>query len=224
LKIFLSSLDSAYDNIKLSYEVEIAHIDQINMQKSLLDRLNNVISIRSKETAGHVRRVAECSVLLAKYYGCSKDYIEIFKTASPMHDIGKIGVPDSILLKPGKLTLQERAIINTHAQLGRDMFEGDESALIKMIRDVAGTHHERWDGKGYPDGLKGEDIPLAGRITSICDVFDALLSERPYKEALPLDYVVDILKKGRGSHFDPNLLDLFMDHLDEMSGIFNTYK
>ncbi len=224
LKIFLSSLDSAYENIKLSSEVEEAHVDQINMQKSLLDRLNNVISIRSKETAGHVRRVAETSVLLAKYSGCTADYIETFKTASPMHDIGKIGVPDSILLKPGKLTVQERAIINTHAQLGRDMFEGDESVLIKMIRDVAGTHHERWDGLGYPDGTKGDKIPLAGRITSICDVFDALLSERPYKKALPLDHVVEILLQGRNTHFDPTLLDLFMEHLDEMSEIFKTYK
>lgn len=224
LKIFLSSLDSAYENIKLSSEVEEAHVDQINMQKSLLDRLNNVISIRSKETAGHVRRVAECSVLLAGYCGCSNDYIETLKTASPMHDIGKIGVPDSILLKPGKLTIQERAIINTHAQLGRDMFEGDESVLIKMIRDVTGTHHERWDGLGYPDGIKGENIPLAGRITSICDVFDALLSERPYKAALPMDHVVEILLQGKNKHFDPILLDLFMKHIDEMSDIFNKYE
>lgn len=223
LKIFLASLDSAYENMRLSNEVEEAHIVQINMQKTLLDRLNNVISIRSKETAGHVRRVAECSVLLAGYYGCDQEYIELLKTASPMHDIGKIGVPDSILLKPGKLTDAEREIINTHAILGRDMFLGDDTPLICMIRDVTGTHHERWDGSGYPDGLKGEHIPLSGRITAICDVFDALSSVRPYKEAFPMEEVLETLNRGKNSHFDPVLLDLFMEHSHEMKRIFNKY-
>ncbi|MGL1892362.1 MAG: DUF3369 domain-containing protein [Spirochaetaceae bacterium] len=223
LKIFLSSLDSAFENMLLAFEVEEAHVSQINMQKALLDRLNNVISIRSKETAGHVRRVAECSVLLAEYHGQESEYLELLKTASPMHDIGKIGVPDSILLKPGQLTESERDIINTHASIGRDMFEGDESPLLQMTRDIAGGHHEKWDGSGYPSQLKGVEIPLAGRITAICDVFDALSSARPYKDALPLDIVTEIMNNGRGQHFDPELLDLFMDHLDEMCGIFNTY-
>lgn len=224
LKIFLTSLDSAYENMKLSNEVEEAHISQIKMQRSLLDRLNNVISLRSKETAGHVRRVAECSTLLAKQFGCDEEYLELLKTASPMHDIGKIGVPDSILLKPGLLTDEERAIINTHALLGRDMFEGDDSSLIGMTRDIAGSHHERWDGKGYPDGLKECEIPLSGRITAICDVFDALSSVRPYKAAIPLDKVIVILKNGRGSHFDPDLLDLFMENIDDMMTIFKKYE
>lgn len=224
LKIFLSSLDSAYENMLLSSEVEEAHVSQINMQRSLLDRLNNVISLRSKETAGHVRRVAECSVLLAKKYGCDEDFLELMETASPMHDIGKVGVPDSILLKPGKLTPEERQIVNTHASVGRDMFRGDDSPLIKMARDIAGTHHEKWDGTGYPDGLKDEEIPISGRITAICDVFDALSSVRPYKEALPLDEVVKILKDGREKHFDPALLDLFLDNIDQMHAIFNKYE
>ncbi len=224
LKIFLSSLDSAYENMLLSSEVEEAHVSQINMQKSLLDRLNTVIALRSKETAGHVRRVAECSVLLAKSFGCDDDFLELMQTASPMHDIGKVGVPDSILLKPGKLTDEERAIINTHAAVGRDMFAGDDSPLIKMSREIAGTHHEKWDGSGYPDGISGEDIPLSGRITAICDVFDALSSARPYKEALPLERVKVILEDGKGSHFDPILLDLFLEQLEVMSDIFSKYE
>ncbi len=223
LKIFLSSLDSSFDNMLLSFEVEEAHVSQINMQRTLLDRLNNVISLRSKETAGHVRRVAECSVLLASYFGCSDDYLELLQTASPMHDIGKVGVPDSILLKPGRLTEEERMIINTHAAVGRDMFAGDDSPLISMARDIAGSHHEKWDGNGYPDGLSGEDIPLSGRITAICDVFDALSSSRPYKEALSLERVIIILSDGRGEHFDPKLLDLFLENIDDMKNIFNKY-
>lgn len=224
LKIFLASLDSAYKNMLLSYEVEEAHISQITMQKKLLDRLNNVIALRSKETAGHVRRVAECSVLLAEYSECDSNYIELMLIASPMHDIGKVGVPDSILLKPGKLTDDERVIINTHAAIGRDMFKGDDTPLINMARDIAGSHHEKWNGTGYPDGIKGDNIPLSGRITSICDVFDALLSVRPYKDALPVEKVIPILKDGHGTDFDPNLLDLFLEHIDEMVNIFNKYE
>lgn len=223
LKIFLSSLDSAYNNMLLSSEVEEAHLSQINMQRGLLDRLNNVISLRSKETAGHVRRVAECSALLAKYKGCDEEYIKLLKTASPMHDIGKVGVPDSILLKPGKLDDEERAIIETHATIGRGMFDGDDSPLIVMARDIAGSHHERWDGEGYPDKLKGEEIPLAGRITAICDVFDALSSSRPYKEAFPKEKVIEIMKEGSGTAFDPELMEIFMEHSDELTQIYYKY-
>lgn len=223
LRIYLSSLDSAYENMKLSSEVEQAHIDQINMQRSLLDRLNNVISIRSKETAGHVRRVAESSVYLGRLIGLDDEFLELLKTASPMHDVGKIGVPDSILLKPGILTPDEREIIKTHAILGREMFEDDESPLIKMVRNVAGCHHEKWDGTGYPDGLKGNDIPIAGRITAICDVFDALTTERPYKGAIPTDDALKIMREGHGTHFDPELMDLFLEHVDEFIEIYNMY-
>ncbi len=224
LKIFLSSLDSAYENMKLSSEIEDAHVSKITMQKTLLDRLNNAISIRSKETAGHMQRVSDSSTLLAKYYGCTNDYIELLRTASPMHDIGKIGIPDSILLKEGPLTKEEREIINTHTTLGQDMFLGDESPLIVMIREITGGHHEKWDGTGYPNRLSGDSIPLSGRITAICDVFDALLSERPYKKSFNFDKTMEIMLSGKGTHFDPDLLDLFLVHIDEMREISQSYQ
>lgn len=224
IKIFISSMDSAFENIILSDQIEEEQLSKINMQKKLLERLNNVISLRSKETSAHVNRVAECSFRLAKLAGCDDEWAACLSTASPMHDVGKIGIPDSILLKPGKLTDDEWEQMKNHTIIGEKMFAGDETPLIKMAANVAGSHHEKWDGSGYPKGLSGLRIPLEGRISAICDVFDALMSRRPYKEPWPVEKVRETMMKGRETHFDPTLLDLFIENFDDMKGVFEKYS
>jgi len=133
--------------------------------------------------------------------------------ASPMHDIGKIGIPDHILLKPGKFEPEEWEIMKTHAVIGANILEGDDSELMKCAGEIALTHHEKWDGSGYPYGLSGEAIPLVGRIAALADVFDALTSVRPYKEAWTVEAAVDLIKENRGTHFDPDLVTVFLEQL-----------
>lgn len=219
LNIFISNMSVAFDNIFLNYRIIDNQKEMIEMQRGLLLRLNDVIGLRSKETADHVNRVAEYSRLLARRYGLSPEEVEFLYITSPMHDVGKVGIPDAILLKPGKLTTEEFDIIKTHAEIGRKMLYDEKSMLLKIASELAGTHHEKWDGTGYPEGLKGEDIPIYGRITALCDVFDALTTERPYKKAWPLEKAVGIIKEGRGTHFDPELVDIFIDNLDQISDI-----
>jgi putative two-component system response regulator len=138
------------------------------------------------------------------------------RTASIMHDVGKIGIPDSILLKPGKLTPDEYTFMQQHAEFGYRILWGSKSTLISLAATIALTHHEKWDGSGYPKGLRGEEIPLEGRIAAVADVFDALTTHRVYRKAFGLPDAVKIMKEGRGSHFDADLLDLFITHLDEV--------
>jgi putative two-component system response regulator len=133
-----------------------------------------------------------------------------------MHDVGKIGIPDHILLKPGRLTPDEYTIMKQHAEIGYQILSGSESPLVKLAANIAHTHHEKWDGSGYPRGLQGEAIPVEGRIAAVADVFDALTSERPYKKAWPLEDAVALLERGRGVHFDPELVDLFLGSMDEV--------
>lgn len=170
---------------------------------------------RSKETGDHVKRVAEYSKLLALKCGISLKEAEEIKMASPMHDIGKVGIPDNILNKPGKLTDDEFEIMKTHAELGYEMLKSSHQPLLKTASIISMQHHEKWDGSGYPKGLEGENIHLYGRITAIADVFDALGHDRVYKKAWPLERILDLFKEGRGKHFDPNLIDLFLNNLDD---------
>jgi putative two-component system response regulator len=135
---------------------------------------------------------------------------ELLRHASALHDVGKVGVPDSILLKPGKLDPEEWATMQSHTTIGASILSGSTSPLVQLAETIALTHHERWDGSGYPQGLAGDDIPLAGRICAICDVFDALLSSRPYKDAWPIAEVLAELERQRGSQFDPRLIDVFL--------------
>jgi len=133
-----------------------------------------------------------------------------------MHDVGKIGIPDSILQKPGKLDPGERQIMENHARIGADLLGGHDSELLQLASTIALTHHERWDGSGYPQGLRGEEIPIEGRITALCDVFDALTNDRPYKKAWPDQEAVEEIRSQRGEHFDPLITDLFMDNLPKI--------
>ncbi len=193
-------------------------------QKEVVFTMGAIGESRSKETGNHVKRVAQYSYLLAKHYGLSDKECKMLEQASPMHDIGKIAIPDAILNKPGRFNDEERAIVETHAQLGYDILQYSKRELIKMAAIVAYEHHEKYNGTGYPNKLKGEDIHIYGRITALADVFDALGSSRVYKSAWDDERIFKMFKEERGEHFDPVLIDIFFDHLDEFLHIRDSMK
>jgi response regulator RpfG family c-di-GMP phosphodiesterase len=195
----------------------------IATQKEVISTMGAIGETRSKETGDHVKRVAEYSKLLALKHGLSLEEAEQIKMASPMHDIGKVGIADNILNKPGKLTDEEFEIMKTHAELGHEMLKGSQQQLLKTAAIISMEHHEKWDGSGYPKGLKGEEIHLYGRITAIADVFDALGHDRVYKKAWPLEKILDLFKEGRGKHFDPTLIDIFMNNLNDFLAIKESF-
>lgn len=178
---------------------------------------------RDEETGLHIIRMSKMAEVVAKAAGMDDEQCDLLLNAAPMHDVGKIGIPDKILLKPGKFEPDEWEIMQTHTQIGVDILSGDDSDLMTMARDIAISHHEKWNGKGYPNGLKGEAIPLAGRITAIADVFDALTSVRPYKKAWPVEKAVNLIKEESGQHFDPKLVEAFLEKLPEIIEIKEKY-
>lgn len=179
----------------------------------IIRRLGRAAEYRDNETGLHIIRMSKYSQLLGLAAGMSEGHAELLLNASPMHDIGKIGIPDSILLKPGKLDPDEWAIMKTHSAIGAEILSGHPSELMSMASEIALTHHEKWDGSGYPNGLKGEEIPLEGRVVAICDVFDALTTARPYKKAWPVKDAVSYISENSGRHFDPRLTQLCPDIL-----------
>jgi len=196
-------------------EVEALQKEIEETQREVVFTMGAIGESRSKETGNHVKRVAEYSYILATHYGLSHEECEMIKQASPMHDIGKIAIADSILNKPSSLNDEERVIMNTHAQLGYEMLKHSNKYILKMASTIAYEHHERWDGKGYPNGLKGEDISIYGRITAIADVFDALGSKRCYKSIWDDAKIFEFFKDERAKQFDPKLIDIFFDKLPE---------
>ncbi|WP_104697262.1 MULTISPECIES: HD domain-containing phosphohydrolase [unclassified Helicobacter] len=194
------------------------------IQRDVIYAMGTICEGKSRETGNHIIRVAEYSALLAKLYGCSKEEQELLKTASPMHDIGKVGISDTILNKPGKLTPEEFEIMKTHTTIGQEIFKNSSRLILKTAGEIAGTHHEWWDGSGYPNKLSGEEIPLFGRITAIADVFDALSNDRCYKKAWPLPDVLQHIKSLRGKQFQPELVDLFLDNIDQFLKISREYQ
>jgi PAS domain S-box-containing protein len=184
-------------------------------QKEIIYKMGEVGESRSQETGNHVKRVAEYSKLLARLYGLGEKNANLLHTASPMHDIGKVAIPDSILKKPGKLTDEEWVIMKTHSEIGYKILKNSSRPILKAAAIVAYRHHEKWDGSGYPNGLKGEKIHIFGRITALADVFDALGSDRCYKKAWELERILNLFKEERGKHFDPKLVDLFLENLDK---------
>jgi putative two-component system response regulator len=182
----------------------------------IIKRLGRAAEYKDNETGNHILRMSHFAQMLAKAAGLSQEQTDNMLLAAPMHDIGKIGIPDSILLKPGKLEPDEWAIMQTHVTIGADLLAGTDIPLLEMARNIALNHHEKWDGSGYPRGLAGTDIPIEGRICAICDVFDALTSERPYKKAWPVEEAVAFLHQQKGQHFDPHLVELFEAILDEV--------
>ncbi|MBV1862150.1 MAG: response regulator [Nannocystaceae bacterium] len=185
-------------------------------QVQTIERLTKAAEFRDDETAAHLQRMSEYSRLLARKVGLDDYTSEMIRTASPMHDVGKIGIPDSILLKPGRLTPDEYEVMKKHAEIGYRILGGSESKLLQLAASIAHTHHEKYNGSGYPRGLKGDEIPIEGRIVAVADVFDALTSERPYKKAWPLERALKLLVDGRNEHFDAELVDLFIGSMDEV--------
>ena len=179
-------------------------------------RLGRAAEYRDNETGMHVIRMSRLSAKLAMEIGLNYEECQLMLQASPMHDVGKIGIPDQILLKPGKLNDKEWEIMKKHPEIGAEILSGSESAVMKMAESIALTHQERWDGSGYPNHLKGEEIPLAGRIVAICDVFDALTSKRYYKEAFSVEESMQIIEDASGKDFEPHLVETFKKVLPEM--------
>jgi HD-GYP domain-containing protein (c-di-GMP phosphodiesterase class II) len=207
----------ALDAAMLQEEIEAT-------QREIIFTLAETGELRSKETGYHVKRVAEFCRVFAVKYGLDDDQTELLKLSSPMHDIGKIAIPDSILLKPGKLDAEEWDIMKTHTTLGYEMLKHSERRLLKAAAIIANEHHEKWNGKGYPNGTRGEDIHIFGRITAMSDVFDALANTRVYKPAWELDRIVKLFKEEKGEQFDPDLVKVFLDNIDEFVKIKETYK
>ncbi len=179
-------------------------------QLEIVQRLGQAAEWRDHETGMHIDRMSRLCQRLALAAGMSEEAAEMLLYAAAMHDVGKIGIPDRVLLKPGPLDPDEWEIMKTHTRIGADILSGSSSPLLRMAEEIALTHHERWDGSGYPRGLSGEEIPLVGRISAICDVFDALTSKRPYKEAWPAAVALEEVWAQRGRHFDPRLVELFL--------------
>jgi response regulator RpfG family c-di-GMP phosphodiesterase len=216
-------LDIYASNVAVTYENLLLRDEILDTQRELAYILGEAVEQRSKETGSHVRRVALYSHLFATKYGLEPQLAELIKLASPLHDVGKIAIPDSILKKPGKLDDQEWAIMQTHAQMGADLLHSNDNEVVKMGSIIAGQHHERWDGTGYPKQLKEEDIHIAGRITALADVFDALGCKRYYKEAWALEDILAEIDKQKGKQFDPKLVEILHENIDEVLRIRDLY-
>jgi putative two-component system response regulator len=203
--------------------LERAEKDLRSSREETIQRLAIAAEFRDDETAQHIQRMSRYCGLLAGRAGRDGEACELIRVAALMHDVGKIGIPDSILLKPGELTPEENTIMHQHCEIGFRILAGSQSTLLKTAAEIAWTHHERVDGSGYPLGLKGEDIPFEGKVAAIADVFDALTSNRVYKRAFPLGKAVDAMRQARNVHFDGALLDNFFDVLDEVLEIRHQY-
>lgn len=193
-------------------------------RQEIIQRLGRAAEYRDNETGMHVVRMSHYSQALAKKANLSKERCDLILQASPMHDVGKIGIPDKVLLKPGKLEGEEWTTMQTHVEVGASILSGSDSRLMQLAEEIAATHHEKFDGTGYPKGLKGEEISIEGRIVPICDVFDALTSERPYKKAWTVEDAINLLKREKGKHFDPDLVDKFISILPEILEIRERYS
>ncbi len=193
-------------------------------QEETLSRLSMAAEYRDDETSGHVERMSRYCALLAEVNGADSETAETLRLASRLHDIGKLGVSDLILLKEGILTPTERRMMEEHVAIGVRLLEGSESHVVQVAAVVAGSHHERFDGTGYPLGLAGDSIPVEGRIAAIADVFDALTHSRPYRRAFPLGHVLDMMRKESGTHFDPTLVEAFLDSMDTVLTIYEEHR
>lgn len=217
INLYIKQISISFDNLMLYQKVEKG-------QQEIVNLLGTSIETRSKETGNHIKRVAEFSALLARKINMNEDQIEVLKLASPLHDFGKIGIPDSILNKPGKLDAEEWKTMKTHSQIGYDMLLDSESEILQAGAIISHEHHEKWDGSGYPMGKKGDDIHIYGRITAVADVFDALACKRCYKQPWPLDDIVNYFAQQSGKHFEPRLVDIFMENIEQFKMILNIYK
>lgn len=216
IEIFSQNVQLAYENVQLQSEIEAT-------QQELVFRLSEALEQRSTETGNHVKRVSHICYELAMGYGLSKREAELIRLAAPLHDVGKVGIPDAILNKPGPLTDEEWAIMQQHAEKGHLILKDSNRDIVNTGAIIALSHHERWDGSGYPKGLKGDDIPIAGRIVALADVFDALRHKRCYKEPWSLDDVVKEINAQQGKQFDPKLIEVFNQRVKEIEDVLVRY-
>ncbi len=196
-----------------SHELKNALTELEIAQAETVRRLSMAVEFRDEDTGAHIERIGRFSTLLAEQIGMDPDFCAKLSHAAPLHDVGKVAIPDSILLKPGPLTPAERAIVETHAEEGHRLVRGSSSSILDMAATIALSHQEKWDGSGYPRGLVGEEIPIEGRIVAVADVFDALTSDRVYRKAFSVEEAVKMMREERGHHFDPMVLDAFMEVL-----------
>jgi len=201
-------------------EIELLNKNLNETQIEILERLGTLGEYRSKETGAHVKRVGLYTKELALLAGVDEERALLFKRAAPLHDIGKVGTPDSILNKPAKLTIDEFKIMQEHALIGEKILSNSDKALIQIAAEIAGGHHEKYDGSGYPRGLVGEEIPLSARIVAIADVFDALYSARVYKEAWNIEEIIKLFQSEKAKHFDPYLAELFLQNIEKFIKIY----
>lgn len=223
VKPILDEYGNIIEFISIRYDVTMLfdlHNEIWNTQHELLYILGEVGETRSRETGNHVRRVARYSKLLGQLYNLDTEMVDLLYTASPMHDIGKIGIPDEVLLKPGRLNDEEMKVMRRHASMGYDILKNSKRPILEAAAIIAYEHHERWDGSGYPRGLEGDAIHIYGRITALADVFDALSCARIYKDSWSIEEVLKFIRKERGQQFDPNLVDIFIEHIDQFIEIF----
>jgi len=207
----------------LREEIRLKHSQVEQSRQQIIRKLCQAAEFRDNETALHVVRMSHYSYVLAKSMGLNESEAELIHQASPMHDIGKIGIPDAILLKQGKLSDSEFSIMKQHPQMGAKILEGEDYPLANTARDIALYHHEKWNGSGYPHGLKGDEIPLSARIVAVADVFDALTSSRPYKEAWSIASAIEFIDTQRGEHFDPDVVDAFHAGFEEILKLKTRY-
>jgi response regulator RpfG family c-di-GMP phosphodiesterase len=209
----VSTLQDNYRQLEATSQAEKrARQTAVEREEETLNLLGNVSEFRDEDTGQHLRRIGDLSALFAGLLGLDEERRTLILNGSPLHDIGKIAIPDAILLKKGRLTPEEFEIMKRHTVLGHALLKDAKSVYLAEGAVIALTHHEKWDGTGYPNGLAGEDIPVSGRIVAVIDVFDALTSERPYKEAWTPERAFDLIVEQRGRQFDPRLVDLFVEH------------
>jgi putative two-component system response regulator len=197
--------------------------ESVELNREMVFRLLVASEYRDDQTGKHITRVGKYSQIIGEAYGYKGEFLEVIENAAKMHDLGKIGIPDRILLKPGKLTPEEFETMKSHTVIGASILEGSSFPLLKMSYEIALTHHEKWDGTGYPYGSKGEAIPVSGRIVALSDVFDALLSHRPYKPPFTWEKSIEIIKQGRGTHFDPRVVDSFFSRINDIQVVYTDY-
>lgn len=211
-------------NILLEETVKQRTEELYNTRREVINRLGLAAEYRDNETGNHIIRMSQFSQLIALEHGLAEEHAKTILNAAPMHDIGKIGIPDSVLLKPGKLDLDEWKIMQSHVAIGAEILSGHQSELMEVASLIALHHHEKWDGSGYPNNLKGEEISIEGRICAIADVFDALLSERPYKKPWTVEKTLNLIEEEAGKHFDPTLAPLVRKILPELLAIRDKYS
>ncbi len=209
----------ASDLRKTVSELRKANQELQDAYRDTIFRLVLASEYKDKDTGSHISRMSRYCTLLAGYIGLTPQEIDNLSYAAPMHDVGKIGIPDSIILKKGMLSEREFSIVKSHTTIGADILENARGSVLQTAQVIALSHHEHWNGKGYPQGLRGEAIPLPARIVALTDTFDALTSRRPYKTPYPIDISCGIIREEREKHFDPELVDLFLSHADEFVSI-----